>query len=204
MGLFWENSRPTKEQHEKPLQYTASHTQADDPPKIEEIPMARKLTRDEEAEAEFRSVVEEYQTLKDTPTSSNASSTSRINTSSISPSALYPTSMSCRAAFDSAFHCQSLGGQWNNVYRYGELRDCKEKRADFWFCMRTNRGSMNDERRKERIREHYRAKDQKYREGKSSEDVWEMRDQVLKDALEGDLDAALRREEEEEKAKGLI
>ena len=62
---------------------------------------------------------------------------------------------------------------------------------------------MNDERRKERIREHYQKKDQKYREGKSSEDVWEMRDQILEGALEGDLDAALKREEEE-RTKGLV
>ena len=201
MGWFWGNSEPTADQLEKPLQCAAPHTEADDLPKVDETQRARKLTRDEEAEAELRSVFDEFQTSDDTLKSSDTASNSRINTSSISPSALYPTSMSCRAAFDSAFYCQSLGGQWNNVYRYGELRNCKEKRADFWFCMRTNRGSMNDERRKEKIREHYKAKDQKYREGKSSEDVWEMRDQILEGALEGDLDAALKREEE--RASGL-
>ena len=60
---------------------------------------------------------------------------------------------------------------------------------------------MNEERRIARVQEHYRKKDLKYRDGKSSEDVWEMRDQVLEGAFEGDLDAALReaRKEEEER-----
>jgi hypothetical protein len=38
----------------------------------------------------------------------------------ISPEALYPRQMSCRQAFDQAFYCQSLGGKFNDIYRYGE------------------------------------------------------------------------------------
>lgn len=39
-----------------------------------------------------------------------------------------------------------------NVYRYGSLRGCSEQWEDFWFCVRTNRGFMNEERRKETVR----------------------------------------------------
>ncbi len=49
---------------------------------------------------------------------------------------LLPTEMSCRQAFDAAFYCQSLGGQFNNLYRYGGIRSCSENWRDFWFCMR--------------------------------------------------------------------
>jgi hypothetical protein len=49
---------------------------------------------------------------------------------------LLPTDMSCREAFDAAFYCQSLGGQFTNLYRYGGIRSCSENWSDFWFCMR--------------------------------------------------------------------
>ncbi|KAJ3503197.1 hypothetical protein NM208_g16564 [Fusarium decemcellulare] len=89
--------------------------------------------------------------------------------------ALLPTDMSCRQAFDQAWACNSMGGQWNAVYRYGEMRSCSEHWDDFWFCMRTK--GYSPEMREKAIREHYRAKEfVKYGPGKpSSEDVWESR-----------------------------
>jgi hypothetical protein len=90
-----------------------------------------------------------------------------------------PTTLSCRDAFDYAWHCHTPGAQWNAVYRYGSVRTCSELWDDFWFCMRTK--SYSPEMRAEAIKEHYRAKEEtKYGGGKpSSEDVWESRAERL-------------------------
>ncbi|KAK4130287.1 hypothetical protein BT67DRAFT_354728, partial [Trichocladium antarcticum] len=89
---------------------------------------------------------------------------------------LLPTTMSCRDAFDYAWHCHTPGSQVNAVYRYGSVRPCTELWDDFWFCMRTKR--FETPMREAAIREHYRAKEAaKYGAGRpSSEDVWESRD----------------------------
>ncbi|KAL8690429.1 MAG: hypothetical protein Q9218_004118, partial [Villophora microphyllina] len=81
-----------------------------------------------------------------TPLSASASASAKT----ITPSTLYPTEISCRAAFDSAFYCQSLGGQFINIYRYGTFRDCRQQWKDFWYCMRTNRGFLGDKERESR------------------------------------------------------
>ena len=68
-----------------------------------------------------------------------------------------------------------MGGQWNAVYRYGEMRSCSDHWDDFWFCMRTK--NYSGEMREKMIKAHYRNKDYaKYGGGKpSSEDIWESR-----------------------------
>ncbi|KAF3343646.1 hypothetical protein VD0002_g458 [Verticillium dahliae] len=88
---------------------------------------------------------------------------------------LLPSEMSCRQAFDMAFHCQSIGGQWNAIYREGSMRSCSESWDDFWFCMRVK--GYTGKLKEEAIREHYRKKEhEKYGAGKpSSEDVWKAR-----------------------------
>lgn len=88
---------------------------------------------------------------------------------------LLPGDMSCRQAFDLAWACNGMGGQWNAVYRYGEMRSCSEQWDDFWFCMRTK--SYSAEMREKAIKAHYRNKEYaKYGPGKpSSEDIWESR-----------------------------
>ncbi|KAI4179236.1 MAG: hypothetical protein LQ346_007238 [Caloplaca aetnensis] len=106
----------------------------------------------------------------------------------------YPTEMSCRSAFDSAFYCQSLGGQFTNVYRYGTFRDCSEQWSQFWFCMKTNKGFLGDQERESRIRDHYRLREKKYRVGPSSEDVWRPRTKKLGGAFDEDLEAGERAE----------
>ncbi|KAI4869120.1 hypothetical protein F4820DRAFT_63036 [Hypoxylon rubiginosum] len=93
---------------------------------------------------------------------------------------LLPTSMSCRAAFDAAFHCNSLGGQWTSVYRAGGVRSCSEQWDDFWFCMRTR--TYTPPEKQDAIRAHYRAKEwAKYHApGRpSSADVWDARDRKV-------------------------
>jgi hypothetical protein len=85
--------------------------------------------------------------------------------------------MNCSQAFDQAWACNSLGGQWNAVYRYGEMRSCGELWNDFWFCMRTK--SYTGDLKETMIKAHYRQKEfEKYGPGKpSSEDIWEGREE---------------------------
>ncbi|KAM0254762.1 hypothetical protein ACHAQJ_006478 [Trichoderma viride] len=90
---------------------------------------------------------------------------------------LLPTDMSCRQAFDLAWSCNSLGGQWNAVYRHGEMRSCGHLWDDFWFCMRTK--SFTGTIKENAIREHYRRKEyEKYYapDSHSSEEIWEARE----------------------------
>ncbi|KAK3392234.1 hypothetical protein B0T20DRAFT_487682 [Sordaria brevicollis] len=87
-----------------------------------------------------------------------------------------PVTMSCRDAFDYAWHCQTPGSQFNAVYRYGSMKNCSELWDDFWFCMRTK--SFSPEMKAEAVRDYYRKKEEaKYGAGQpSSEDVWESRE----------------------------
>ncbi|KAI5258611.1 hypothetical protein E4T42_00580 [Aureobasidium subglaciale] len=100
----------------------------------------------------------------------------------ISPEALYPRQMSCRQAFDQAFYCQSLGGKFNDIYRYGELRSCSDNWNAFWFCMRIK--TLPDKEKEERIKEFYQAKDEQNKAEKgSSEKIWDLRTEPVKKAF---------------------
>lgn len=107
--------------------------------------------------------------------------------------------MSCRTAFDYAFFCQSFGGQFVNVYRYGELRSCSEHWENFRLCMRTK--GWSEEMRRKAIRDHNRKKAIKYKTGPSSEDVWDVRLDPAEKAFQGDF-AALEREIKEAETAG--
>lgn len=88
---------------------------------------------------------------------------------------LRPTSMSCRQAFDLAYACQSMGGQFRAVYREGSVRSCSHLWDDFWFCMRVK--SYSGPVKEEMVREHYRKKElEKYGGKPNSEDVWASRE----------------------------
>lgn len=89
---------------------------------------------------------------------------------------LLPTEMNCEQAFNLAYYCQSLGGQFTALYRYGGLRSCSDNWDDFWFCMRV-KGVAAGAAKEDMIRAHYRKKElAKYGPGKpSSEDVWRER-----------------------------
>lgn len=68
--------------------------------------------------------------------------------------------------------------------------------------MKTNRGFLGDEERANRVREHYWKRDEKYRRGPSSEDVWVARKEMVRpDSEEGcfneDLEALEKAEMEE-------
>ena len=75
----------------------------------------------------------------------------------ISPNAIYPRSMSCRQAFDQAFYCQSLGGKFNDIYRYGHLRPCSEQWGAWFFCMRTR--TLPEKERQKAVVEYYAERD---------------------------------------------
>ncbi|OQN99920.1 hypothetical protein B0A48_14125 [Cryoendolithus antarcticus] len=101
----------------------------------------------------------------------------RVNpdgTLDISPAALYPRTMSCRTAFDAAFYCQSAGGKFNDIYRYGSLQPCSEHWGAFWFCMRIRTYKESD--KQELIADYYRKREERRKEKfGSSENVWEIR-----------------------------
>ena len=105
----------------------------------------------------------------------------------ISPSAILPRTMSCRQAFDQAFYCQSLGGKFNDIYRYGHLRPCSEQWGAFWFCMRTR--TLPDHEKEVEVARFYRERDEKRKaERGSSEDVWEIRTRAVERAFWRDPD----------------
>ncbi|RMZ10365.1 hypothetical protein D0860_03853 [Hortaea werneckii] len=133
------------------------------------------------------------ETSKTEPTSEPTPSTtpSRYNedgTLNISPAALAPRTMSCRQAFDAAFYCQSLGGKFNDVYRFGKVQDCSEHWGAFWFCMRNRTLPAKDT--EEMIAQYYLDRDERRKKERgSSEDVWEIRTKGVERAFQRDPDA---------------
>ncbi|MCJ1244265.1 hypothetical protein MMC30_001463 [Trapelia coarctata] len=216
MGWIWSNA-PKKDNESKDasgkavMKDAAIQTAPASPPTA--LPKnTRELSRDEQAEAELQSLLQELNASLSPPSSSSTSTPStdlesppkppsQINHSSIHPSKLYPTTMSCRETFDSAFYCQSFGGQFTNLYRYGGMRDCSDQWSNFWFCMRTNRGYMSDGERKKKIQDHYQGRARKYERGPSSEDVWRMREERVEEAFEGDFEAVEAEMKEEWRRK---
>lgn len=192
MGWWW--SSPQKD--------TSNNIPSRDTKTPEQIPQnappPKQLTPDEQAELEFSQILASLQEAEnsssETPSSSPIgadATTPSEPSSSIAPESLYADEMSCRTAFDYAFFCQSFGGQFVNVYRYGELRSCSEHWDNFWLCMKTRQWS--DDLRKKAIRAHNRKKAIKYKTGPSSEDVWDVRLEPARGAFQGDF-AALERE----------
>lgn len=186
MGWLWSSS-PSK---------TDSPSQSQDqkaaaPPAPAPAPAPSRNDSEDAEIQKFLELLKTDETSQDT--ARNASQTSQAPSwlSRLAPSApesapapvrdalsesLLPTEMSCRQAFDLAWGCNSVGGQWNGVYREGGMRSCSDQWNDFWFCMRTKShvGPVKDQM----VRAHYRDKDfaKYYAPGKhSSEDIWEAR-----------------------------
>lgn len=114
---------------------------------------------------------------EETPTPTSTSRNPTPGSEALAHS-LRPSSMSCRQAFDLAYACQSIGGQFTSVYREGGLRSCSHLWDDFWFCMRMK--SYTGPVSEEMIREHYRKKDlEKYGGKPNSEDVWASREEKV-------------------------
>ncbi|KAJ4271620.1 hypothetical protein NW762_000325 [Fusarium torreyae] len=197
MGWLWSSSPPSEDKPPAPVKETPPTTYSTSTP-------TSKPSSDSSTDPEIQKFLDLFESEKNTKPSPPTQEEQQQSSSSISswlslkkssrpsvptPSdipprdtlseALLPTDMSCRQAFDQAWACNSMGGQWNAVYRYGEMRSCSEHWDDFWFCMRTK--GYSAEQREKAIREHYRAKEfTKYGPGKpSSEDVWESREDKL-------------------------
>jgi hypothetical protein len=176
-------------------------------------PTTKALSRDELAEAELRAFLQSLEPPPNTATQSASDITSDNHISDHDSSApipltsahTLPATVSCRTIFDNAFHCQSLGGQWNSVYRHGTLRDCSPLWYDFWWCMRTNRGSMTEEERARQVRKRYEEKERRLRGGSNSEEIWEERkvlvgrvweERYVDEEGEGEAEAGVKRREE--------
>ncbi|KAI1084394.1 hypothetical protein F5B20DRAFT_294476 [Whalleya microplaca] len=149
-----------------------------------------KSDYDDPALAEFMAELQGIFSPKPSDTASPNTSTPSQNptTDKASPAyrldpvaeSLLPTTMSCQQAFDHAYGCNSLSGQFIAVYREGAMRTCSEHWEAFWFCMRTR--AYSGTAKADAIRAHYRARDvAKYRAPgrRSSEDVWEPRRERL-------------------------
>ena len=177
MGWLWQSPQNEDESQSRSSQVSQKIPTSESNPSSTKPRKA--LSRDEQADLELRDL------LASLSASSDESSRKTSNPSNqpvdISADSLYPSEMSCQQAFDAAFYCQSLGGQFTNVYRYGGLRNCKEEWGNFWFCMRTK--SYQEPEKGKMIRDHYRRRALKYKKGPSSEDVWEARTTPLEGAF---------------------
>lgn len=155
-------------------------------------PIKQELSREEQASLDFAELLKEIEVeqTKASEQRTQAKKEGKIKTTpvpaDISPDALYPGELSCRSALDYAMFCQSFGGQFVNVYRYGEFRSCKNHWSDFWLCMRTRNWDEKD--RVKAVQDHYRKKTIKYKTGPSSEDVWEVRTEPVRDAFQDNLE----------------
>lgn len=81
----------------------------------------------------------------------------------------YPTTMSCREAFDQLTTCLSIGGQFRNYYRYGEFSACEKQVNKFKFCILNAKDPV-------KVQEwyHNQVEENKLRRG-SSDIVWKER-----------------------------
>jgi hypothetical protein len=211
MGWWWSNgsSNPavpsTEHYSHPPLQVSERDQPAPElapiPEAIGSLTQKRPLKRDEEIDQELVSWLKEIQSeavVRNSSPSKTQPFSSGVAPQDISPDSLYPTEISCRSAFDYAFFCQSFGGQFVNVYRYGTFRSCSNHWQDFWLCLRTRNWEEKD--RKKAIQDHYRQKAVKYKTGPSSEDVWEVRTEPARDAFQGNLEELERQIEEWKKS----
>ncbi|KAF8468309.1 hypothetical protein BDZ91DRAFT_722412 [Kalaharituber pfeilii] len=198
---FWRKGSPSsappsstsKQPAVSPVQAQDSQTQSQPPPQSPNDP--QRLTRDELADIELRSLLSaidqaedpappkasEKKSITSTPAFSASERTRLQAVGSIASE--YPTTMNCLHAFDKVWYCYSLGGQFLNVYRYGALRDCSEQSADWRFCMKTK--MYSEHTRKAMILARYREKAAKYKKGPSSEDVWSLRTEPVDGAFTG-------------------
>ncbi|PVH89770.1 hypothetical protein DL98DRAFT_508025 [Cadophora sp. DSE1049] len=201
MGWLWSTSVPaapsSTQENNSPIP-TQSSTQPSPSTSIPP-PTEKPASRDDLAEQELANFLKEldadirpsstkYNRVPRNPPSSNhqsqpQSSSTQSTAASNEPLAeqLLPTTMSCRTAFDEAFYCNSFGGRWNDLYRYGTLKSCSDNWNNFWFCMRTR--TYGDRQKEAAVKEHYRQRESsKYSKelGKeSSEDIWKSRDKKV-------------------------
>ncbi|KAI5853083.1 hypothetical protein DFP73DRAFT_535068 [Morchella snyderi] len=177
---FWssnKNNKDPEEVTELPSPPAPPHPQ----------PAAKKPTRDEQADAELAEFIAAF----DKEQSSGSSNDFRkrdgrdrgeVEEEDASLGSSFPGEMNCITAFDEMYYCYSVGGQFLNVYRYGELRDCSQKSQDWRFCMRAK--MYGPVTRKAMIMARNKERAAKYKTGASSEDVWKVRKTPLENAFQ--------------------
>lgn len=192
MGWWW-NSAASKAPTASSLESEVVQDARFDPPPAPSEPVKQNLSREEQANQDLMEMLKEFQAQSETDRDQRIQSRESgvlSHTSplpdDISPDSLYPSEIHCRSAFDYALFCQSFGGQFVNIYRYGQFRSCSNHWEDFWLCMRTRQWDEKD--RVKAIKEHYRKKAVKYKTGPSSEDIWEVRREPVKDAFQDSLE----------------
>ncbi|TCD64874.1 hypothetical protein EIP91_003540 [Steccherinum ochraceum] len=85
----------------------------------------------------------------------------------------------CMTLFDDFLLCHVMSAQVKSLYRYGKMTECSQKLEDFKFCM-SSKGMHPEEKRDAWIQR--RAEWWANRRiAKSSEDVWDIRTEPLKD-----------------------
>ena len=163
------------------------------PPAAISDAVKRTLSREEQADEDLAVMIKEFQQEANTKSDERAKSRESGVLShttplpeDISPDSLYPSTIHCQSAFDYAMFCQSFGGQFVNVYRYGSFRSCAPLWSDFWLCMRTRQWDEKD--RAKAIRERHREKAIKFKTGPSSEEIWQVRSEPVRDAFQDSLE----------------
>ncbi|KAI9051423.1 hypothetical protein LZ554_004469 [Drepanopeziza brunnea f. sp. 'monogermtubi'] len=182
MGWLWSttDSAPKEKNTQTPPQSTSQppSTSPHDTAEQELNSFLKELNADTQAPSSKKYTRVGRSSQNDELTSTPSSSSSESEPLS---SQLLPTTMSCRAAFDQAFYCNSFGGRWNDLYRYGTLRSCSDDWGDFWFCMRTR--TYPRDQKAAAIKGHYRERERlKYAKElgrESSEDVWRSRERKV-------------------------
>lgn len=212
MSWFWGNTKskaasaPTESTAAAPPDQVLSASTSDFTSETT-IP-SKPLSREEQANQDLAELLREFQLESEQAKDGRiqAKEGGTANTvpipEDISPDSLYPTELSCRSSLDYAMFCQSLGGQFVNVYRYGQFRSCSNHWGDFWLCMRTRNWDEKD--KKKAIQDHHRQKAIKWKTGPSSEDIWEVRNEPVKDAFQDNLEELEARITEWKKANPTV
>lgn len=192
MGWLWA-SKPTSGSEQSPVRSELSDdaavstpTAPTSSPPQEPKHTNKTLSRDEQSALEWATLLKEFQADESHSSAKRVEAQTMEPTLDVSPDSLYPTTMTCQSAFNYAMFCNMFSGQFLNVYRYGEFRSCSNHWDDFWLCMRTR--TWADADRAKAIQDHYRKKAVRYKMGPSSEDVWELRTEPLKDSMQGNLE----------------
>lgn len=165
-----QNAPPGDDNNIRPTSAPIVKSSGNSAPNIETP--ARTLSRDEQAYEELKDLFRGIDTQRANQAATHAKEYVERPKEDYSNS-LYASTMSCSACFDQAYYCSSVGGQLNNVYRYGALRSCSDLWAQWRFCMRTK--VMSEDTKHSKIREFNQRRAAKYKMGPSSEDVWELR-----------------------------
>ncbi|CAI5756503.1 unnamed protein product [Candida verbasci] len=133
-------------------------------------------------ESELNEIWKAFQDeIKDQPIDNKHTKTTNVNDNIKTEE--FPTRLSIITAMDELIECYAIGGQVRNYYRYGAYDDCKRQREKFWFSLKY--GTLQDKENPlntSKIQEFYKERFLQDRSrGGSSEDIWDLRRELLDD-----------------------